>query len=191
VIHTGDVTVDSAAVEADLSYCAGLLNELGSAGARCPHDVGDAPHVRQPAVAERLALWRRYLRPDRWVEDVGRRDERMAPNRDRRGSEALTRLGTESLQTPRWREVDSKFQYAGTVHPSSPLLCRPIARGGSARLSVFGPPSRPASKARGISTPGVHLRQEFALLLAGRSGKGPLIEPRAGARFGGGNWPSW
>jgi hypothetical protein len=116
VIHTGDVTVDSAAVEADLSYCAGLLNELGSAGARCPHDVGDAPHVRQPAVAERLALWRRYLRPDRWVEDVGRRDERMAPNRDRRGSEALTRLGTESLQTPRWRGVDSNFRFRNSHH---------------------------------------------------------------------------
>src|SRR5215469_13560378 len=27
------------------------------------------------------------------------------------GLEALTRLGTESLQTPRWRGVDSKFQF--------------------------------------------------------------------------------
>ena len=30
------------------------------------------------------------------------------------GSEALTRLGTESLQTPRWRGTDSKFQYRDT-----------------------------------------------------------------------------
>jgi hypothetical protein len=27
------------------------------------------------------------------------------------GSEALTRLGTESLQTPRWNEPDSNFQF--------------------------------------------------------------------------------
>src|SRR5215469_10187544 len=68
----------------------------------------------------------------------------------------------EVCRTRRWREVDSKFQYGGTVHPLSPFLCRPIARGGSAASPFFGPPSRPASKARGIWTPGVHLRQEFA-----------------------------
>jgi hypothetical protein len=31
------------------------------------------------------------------------------------GLEALTRLGTESLQTHRWRELDSKFQFRATV----------------------------------------------------------------------------
>ena len=73
MIHTGDVTVDGAAVEADPSYCAGLLNELGVRWRAVPgnHDFGDARHVRQPAPAERLALWRRYLGPDRRVEDVG------------------------------------------------------------------------------------------------------------------------
>jgi 3',5'-cyclic AMP phosphodiesterase CpdA len=73
VIHTGDVTVDGAAVEADLSYCAGLLNELGVRWRAVPgnHDIGDARHARQPVTVERLALWRRYFGPDRWVEDVG------------------------------------------------------------------------------------------------------------------------
>ena len=31
------------------------------------------------------------------------------------GFEALPRLGTESLQTRRWRELDSKFQFRATV----------------------------------------------------------------------------
>ncbi|MBV8121514.1 MAG: metallophosphoesterase [Alphaproteobacteria bacterium] len=73
VIHTGDVTVDGAAVEADLSYCAGLLNELGIRWLAVPgnHDIGDARRAPQPVTAERLALWRRYFGPDRWIEDVG------------------------------------------------------------------------------------------------------------------------
>jgi 3',5'-cyclic AMP phosphodiesterase CpdA len=72
LIHTGDVTVDGAGVEADLSYCAELLNELGVDWRAVPgnHDVGDARHDRQPVTAERLALWRRYFGPDRWVENV-------------------------------------------------------------------------------------------------------------------------
>jgi 3',5'-cyclic AMP phosphodiesterase CpdA len=73
VIHTGDVTVDGAGVEADLSHSAGLLNGLGVRWRAVPgnHDVGDARHARQPVTAERLTLWRRYFGRDRWVEDVG------------------------------------------------------------------------------------------------------------------------
>ncbi len=34
------------------------------------HDVGDAGHPRQPVTDERLARWRSYFGPDRWIEDV-------------------------------------------------------------------------------------------------------------------------
>ena len=33
------------------------------------------------------------------------------------GLEALTRRGTESLQAPRWRELDSNFQFPDTRKP--------------------------------------------------------------------------
>jgi hypothetical protein len=43
------------------------------------------------------------------------------------GSEAFTRLGTESLQTPRWRELDSNFPYAGAMNlVFAPFVSRPI-----------------------------------------------------------------
>ena len=73
VIHTGDVTVDGAGVEDDLAFSAQLMNGLGSRWRAVPgnHDVGDARHARQPVNAERLAMWRRYFGPDRWVEDIG------------------------------------------------------------------------------------------------------------------------
>jgi 3',5'-cyclic AMP phosphodiesterase CpdA len=72
VIHTGDVTVDGAGVEADLAYSAGLMRGLGVRWRAVPgnHDVGDARHARQPVDGERLAAWRRHFGPDRWVEDV-------------------------------------------------------------------------------------------------------------------------
>ncbi len=73
VIHTGDVTVDGADVEDDLAYCAQSMNAFGVRWLAVPgnHDVGDAKHARQPVNAERLAIWRRYFGPDRWVEDFG------------------------------------------------------------------------------------------------------------------------
>jgi 3',5'-cyclic AMP phosphodiesterase CpdA len=72
VIHTGDVTVDGAAIEDDLSHASGLMRELGVRSLAVPgnHDVGDAVHPRQPVTGERLARWRRYFGPDRWIEDV-------------------------------------------------------------------------------------------------------------------------
>ncbi len=72
VIHTGDVTVDGAAVEDDLAYAAGLLRRLGGRCLAVPgnHDVGDAAHPRQPVNRERLARWQAHFGPDRWVEDV-------------------------------------------------------------------------------------------------------------------------
>jgi 3',5'-cyclic AMP phosphodiesterase CpdA len=72
VIHTGDVTVDGAGGDADLSFCAGLLGKLGIRTLAVPgnHDVGDARDANQPVNAARLAAWRRHFGPDRWVEDV-------------------------------------------------------------------------------------------------------------------------
>ena len=72
VIHTGDVTVDGANVEADLGHSAGLMHGLGVRFRAVPgnHDVGDAGHRFQPVNDERLRRWRTHLGPDRWVEDV-------------------------------------------------------------------------------------------------------------------------
>ena len=72
VIHTGDVTADGAGVEADLSFSAQLMDELGIRWRAVPgnHDVGDPRHAQQPVNAERLSAWQRHFGPDRWVEDV-------------------------------------------------------------------------------------------------------------------------
>jgi len=72
VIHTGDVTVDGAEVEADLRYAADLMRGLGVRFRAVPgnHDVGDAGHRSQPLDEERLRRWRAQFGPDRWVEDV-------------------------------------------------------------------------------------------------------------------------
>ena len=72
VIHTGDVTVDGAGVEADLSFSAQLMTEPGIRWRAIPgnHDVGDAGHASQPVNAERLGTWRRHFGSDRWIEDV-------------------------------------------------------------------------------------------------------------------------
>jgi 3',5'-cyclic AMP phosphodiesterase CpdA len=72
VIHTGDVTVDGADVDADLAYAAGLLAGLRTRFRAVPgnHDVGEAGHRHQPVDDERLARWRARFGPDRWVEDV-------------------------------------------------------------------------------------------------------------------------
>ena len=72
VIHTGDVTVDGADVEADLRHSAELMRSLGARFRAVPgnHDVGDAGSDRQPVNDERLLSWRTHFGPDGWVEDV-------------------------------------------------------------------------------------------------------------------------
>jgi 3',5'-cyclic AMP phosphodiesterase CpdA len=72
IIHTGDVTVDGAELEADLCYAAELMRDLGVPLRAVPgnHDVGDAGHSHQPVTDERLARWRAYFGPDRWIEDI-------------------------------------------------------------------------------------------------------------------------
>jgi 3',5'-cyclic AMP phosphodiesterase CpdA len=73
VIHSGDVTVDGAAVEEDLRYAAELVRDLRVPFRAVPgnHDVGDAGHVHQPVTDARLARWLDHFGPDRWTEDVG------------------------------------------------------------------------------------------------------------------------
>ncbi|MFL5268408.1 MAG: metallophosphoesterase family protein [Stellaceae bacterium] len=79
VIHTGDVTADGAGAEADLSFSAHLMDELGIRWRAVPgnHDVDDARHAHQPVNAERLSAWQRHFSPDRWVEGSGRRRHRL------------------------------------------------------------------------------------------------------------------
>jgi hypothetical protein len=55
--------------------------------------------------------------------------------------------GTESSLTLRWREMDSNFQYAGTVNLVVASLCRSIAWDGSLNQN-----SLPAGKMQGISS---------------------------------------
>jgi 3',5'-cyclic AMP phosphodiesterase CpdA len=72
VIHTGDLTVDGADTEDDLSHCAALMRDLGVRFRALPgnHDVGDARHRHQPVDAARLARWQRHFGPDHWVDDA-------------------------------------------------------------------------------------------------------------------------
>ena len=72
VVHTGDVTVDGADVEADFGYCTALLADLGVPVVCIPgnHDVGQALSPHQPVNEARIARWRRHLGPDYWARDL-------------------------------------------------------------------------------------------------------------------------
>ncbi len=72
IVHTGDVTVDGADVDADFAYCAGLLAGLGVPVHAVPgnHDVGEPGHPHQPTTSERITRWRRHLGGDYWSVDV-------------------------------------------------------------------------------------------------------------------------
>jgi len=72
VLHTGDVTVDGADIEADLEHCAGLFAALGVPVHAVPgnHDVGDPESAHQPVDAVRLARWRRHIGHDWWTLDI-------------------------------------------------------------------------------------------------------------------------
>ncbi|RDJ22283.1 metallophosphoesterase [Bosea caraganae] len=72
VVHTGDVTVDGADVDEDMSHCAGLLRGLGVPVLSIPgnHDVGEAYHPHQPVNEGRLARWRTHLGEDFWARDL-------------------------------------------------------------------------------------------------------------------------
>lgn len=73
IIHTGDLTVDGADVEADLLFCRTCLNELPARVLSLPgnHDIGHLPESHQPVNPQRLMRWRRHIGPDRWAENFG------------------------------------------------------------------------------------------------------------------------
>jgi 3',5'-cyclic AMP phosphodiesterase CpdA len=72
VIHTGDVTVDGAAIDDDLAFAADLLEGLGVRSLALPgnHDVGETGPHHQPVSDERLARWRARFGADWWVDEV-------------------------------------------------------------------------------------------------------------------------
>ncbi|MCC6867701.1 MAG: metallophosphoesterase [Burkholderiales bacterium] len=72
IVHTGDVTVDGADVDADFAYCAGLLASLGVPVHAVPgnHDVGEPQHAYQPTSSDRVARWRRHFGGDYWSIDI-------------------------------------------------------------------------------------------------------------------------
>lgn len=73
VIHTGDLTIDGADREDDITFSLGLINRLSMPVLVVPgnHDVGHLPGSHQPVDPERLARWRRLAGPDYWVSDHG------------------------------------------------------------------------------------------------------------------------
>lgn len=72
VIHTGDVTVDGAGLEADFGFCTARLAEIGPPVLSVPgnHDVGLPGAPDQPTTGERLARWDRHFGADRWLRDI-------------------------------------------------------------------------------------------------------------------------
>ncbi|TPJ39218.1 metallophosphoesterase [Mesorhizobium sp. B2-5-13] len=73
VIHTGDLSVDGADKDADISFCMELMREISVPMLLVPgnHDVGHLPGSLQPVNAERLERWRRLVGPNYWMEDAG------------------------------------------------------------------------------------------------------------------------
>ncbi|OBQ75413.1 metallophosphoesterase family protein [Mesorhizobium erdmanii] len=73
VIHTGDLSVDGADKDDDISFCMDLMREISKPMLLVPgnHDVGHLPSSLQPVNAGRLERWRRLVGPDYWMEDTG------------------------------------------------------------------------------------------------------------------------
>lgn len=73
IIHTGDLAVDGADIEADLEFCRSCFEQLSAPVLSVPgnHDIGHLPESHQPVNAERLARWQRHIGPDRWAKDLG------------------------------------------------------------------------------------------------------------------------
>ncbi len=72
VVHTGDLTIDGADKEADITFCMDLMRQATIPMLIVPgnHDVGHLPGSDQPVNAERLQRWRTLAGDDRWVEDT-------------------------------------------------------------------------------------------------------------------------
>jgi 3',5'-cyclic AMP phosphodiesterase CpdA len=73
VIHTGDLTVDGADRDEDITFSMDLMRQISVPMLLVPgnHDVGDLPGTSQPVNAVRLDRWRRLVGPDYWAEDLG------------------------------------------------------------------------------------------------------------------------
>lgn len=73
VIHTGDLTVDGADQEDDITFSMDLMRQLSMPVLIVPgnHDVGHLPGSDQPVGAARLERWRHLVGPDYWVSDHG------------------------------------------------------------------------------------------------------------------------
>ena len=107
--------------------------------------------------------------------------------------------GTESLQTPRWREMDSNFQYASTVrwHRATDLPLPPTVK----RRSAGRPPPmarprseaqrgsvRPAAAMRSNRSRNAVLRRHAGRPLSGREARRHAVRRREMPDRGGGRW---
>ncbi|ANL46822.1 metallophosphoesterase domain-containing protein [Rhizobium phaseoli] len=72
IVHTGDLTVDGADKDEDITFSMDLMRQVSIPMLIVPgnHDVGHLKGSDQPVNAERLARWRSLAGPDRWLEDA-------------------------------------------------------------------------------------------------------------------------
>ncbi|MQB46424.1 metallophosphoesterase [Rhizobium sp. ICMP 5592] len=72
IVHTGDLSVDGADKDEDLTFSMDLMRQVSVPMLIVPgnHDVGHLPGSYQPVNPERLARWRRLVGPDYWAKDV-------------------------------------------------------------------------------------------------------------------------
>ena len=72
IVHTGDLSVDGADKDEDLTFSMDLMRQVSVPMLIVPgnHDVGHLPGSYQPVNTERLARWRRLVGPDYWAKDV-------------------------------------------------------------------------------------------------------------------------
>ncbi|TDK39656.1 metallophosphoesterase [Rhizobium deserti] len=72
IIHTGDLTVDGADKDHDITFSMDLMRQATAPMLIVPgnHDVGHLPGSDQPVNAERLQRWRQLAGEDRFVEDA-------------------------------------------------------------------------------------------------------------------------
>jgi 3',5'-cyclic AMP phosphodiesterase CpdA len=75
VVHSGDVSFNGPAAEADLAFSRTEMDRISARWRIIPgnHDVGEAPpHSRldQPLTDARIGAWRKIFGPTWWVEDV-------------------------------------------------------------------------------------------------------------------------
>jgi alkaline phosphatase D len=72
IVHTGDLAVDGADKDEDITFCMELMQQVSVPMLIVPgnHDVGHLPGSLQPVNETRLARWRSLVGPDYWAEDL-------------------------------------------------------------------------------------------------------------------------